>query len=301
LEVGHGLNVTHVKNITDVGHLVADRDTGEDKIEKQAREEFGSVTMESVLGIARKYEMQYVEDERTLNLLEPAYRPRATEYISQMKEMVEQLLKSGHAYPTKDGIYFDVTSKTLTPYGSLSGNTVENLSAGARVDINEEKKHPADFALWKFCVGVNEHHVLRWESPHGSDGKIFPEGFPGWHIECSAMSRSLLGDRIDIHTGGEDNISCVCNVCGGSSISNCNCDRNRYSGSFEEVCDPNFKRKRDFQLANQDLHNEVARLQKEVEELRKQKEINNAWEYALIKYGSALLATIPHFDLNAPS
>ncbi len=204
LEAGHGLKVTHVKNITDVGHLVADRDTGEDKIEKQAREEFGRVSMESVLGIARKYEAEYVQDERTLNLVEPEHRPRATEYIPQMREMTEALLASGHAYATDDGVYFDV--QRFPAYGSLSGNTVENLAAGARVAVDERKRHPADFALWKFCVGPNAQHVLRWPSPKGPAGETHPDGFPGWHIECSAMSRALLGDTFDIHTGGEDNI-----------------------------------------------------------------------------------------------
>lgn len=196
--------VTHVKNITDVGHLVADRDEGEDKIEKQAQEEFGEVTMQSVLGIARKYEAQYLEDEKALNMVEPKHRPRATEFIPEMREMVEVLLQKGLAYALNDAIYFDVTG--FQNYGKLSGNTVENLAAGSRVEVNEEKKHSADFALWKFCVGPNAHHVLRWPSPHGVKGETYPEGFPGWHIECSAMSRSLLGDQIDLHTGGEDNI-----------------------------------------------------------------------------------------------
>jgi len=195
-----GYLILHAKNITDVGHLVRDRDDGEDKIEKQAREEFGAVSHETVINVARTYEAQYLEDERALNILEPAHRPRATEYIDQMKEMIAELLQKEIAYTTSDGIYFDVTK--FPHYGALSGNTIENLSAGARVEVNEEKHHPADFALWKFCVGPNEHHALRWKSP----GKKNPDGFPGWHIECSAMSRALLGDTIDIHTGGEDNI-----------------------------------------------------------------------------------------------
>ncbi|TSC57850.1 MAG: cysteinyl-tRNA synthetase [Candidatus Peregrinibacteria bacterium Greene0416_19] len=204
LTVGHDVTVTQVKNITDVGHVVADRDIGEDKIEKQAREEFGEVTMDSVLGIARKYEEQYLVDEKSLNMLEPEYRPRATEFIPQMREMVEELLRKGIAYVTDDAIYFDV--RKFEGYGKLSGNTLDKLAAGVRVEVNEAKRHPADFALWKFCVGVHEHHVLRWESPLGPKGETYPEGFPGWHIECSAMSRSLLGDQMDIHTGGEDNI-----------------------------------------------------------------------------------------------
>lgn len=195
-----GFTVVHAKNITDVGHLVRDRDEGEDKIEKQAREEFGSVSHETVLNVARTYEAQYLEDEKALNMLEPAHRPRATEYIEEMKTMIEDLLEKGIAYTTSDGIYFDVAK--FPQYGALSGNTLENLSAGVRIEVNEEKQYPADFALWKFCVGPNEHHALRWPSP----GKNKLEGFPGWHIECSAMSRKLLGDTVDIHTGGEDNI-----------------------------------------------------------------------------------------------
>ncbi len=213
LEVGHGLSVKHVKNITDVGHLVADADSGEDKVEKQAkifakekRGESAVVTHDDVIAVARMYEEQYVEDEKNLRFLEPFARPRASEYVEQMKEMITQLLKDGHAYAVSDGIYFDVTSKLKTPYGTLSGNKLEDLNAGSRVEVKEEKHHPADFALWKFCVGFNEHHFLRWESPASPTGEKFPEGFPGWHIECSAMSRSLLGDTIDIHTGGEDNI-----------------------------------------------------------------------------------------------
>lgn len=203
LEVS-GYAVTHVKNITDVGHLagdtVADAD-GEDKVEKQAREEFGEVTHESVIGIARKYEEQYLEDEKELNIKD-TQRPRATEYIDQMKEMINSLLEKDFAYATDDGIYFRVTSDLKTPYGTLSGNKLEDLQVGSRVEVNDQKENPADFALWKFCVGHNEQHALRWPSP----GKENPDGFPGWHIECSAMSRALLGDQIDIHTGGEDNI-----------------------------------------------------------------------------------------------
>ena len=217
LEAGHGWKVVHAKNITDVGHLVRDRDEGEDKIEKQAREEFGAVNHETVINVARSYEAQYLEDEKTLNMIEPEHRPRATAYIDQMKEMIEELLEKGIAYTTSDGIYFDVSQ--FSHYGHLSGNTLENLSVGVRIDVNEEKKHPADFALWKFCVGPNEHHALRWPSPvvkndvtpparpkPDGEGGSTVEGFPGWHIECSAMSRALLGDTIDLHTGGEDNI-----------------------------------------------------------------------------------------------
>ncbi len=213
LQYGHGYSVKHVKNITDVGHLVADADTGEDKVEKAARviaeERRGAgaaVTHDDVIAVAETHTKTYLEDEAKLGFMEPFARPRASQYVEQMKEMITALLHDGHAYATADGIYFDVTSPLHTPYGALSGNKLDELNAGARVDVNEQKKHPADFALWKFCVGHNEHHVLRWPSPVGAQGETYPEGFPGWHIECSAMSRALLGDTIDIHTGGEDNI-----------------------------------------------------------------------------------------------
>lgn len=191
LEVS-GYEVQHVKNITDVGHLVADQDEGEDKIEKQARAEKADP-----LAIARKYTEQYLDDEKALNMLEPFARPRATETIPEMIAIMQALMESGHAYETEDGVYFSVMK--FTAYGSLSGNTLDNLNAGARISVDEKKKHPADFALWKKTVGLNAHHILHWPSPWG-------EGFPGWHIECSAMARKLLGPQLDIHTGGEDNI-----------------------------------------------------------------------------------------------
>lgn len=191
LEVS-GFQVKHVKNITDVGHLLHDADRGDDKIEKQAREE-----QSDPLAIAKKYEAMYLEDEAALNMLEPFARPRATETIPEMIAMIETLVERKHAYETADGVYFDVA--TFPQYGALSGNRVEQLNAGARVAVDETKRHSADFALWKKTVGENAHHVLKWSSPWG-------EGFPGWHIECSAMSRKFLGDTIDIHTGGEDNI-----------------------------------------------------------------------------------------------
>jgi cysteinyl-tRNA synthetase len=203
LEAGHNYEVVHVKNITDVGHLLHDADSGDDKIQREAEK-----AKLHPLEVAKRYTEEYLEDERALNFLEPAHRPRATEYVEQMKEMTQALLASGHAYVTDDGIYFDVTSKTPTPYGALSGNTLDAVKAGARVGVKEGKKHPADFALWKFCVGDNAHHVLRWPSPKipNPNPNPTPDGFPGWHIECSAMSRALLGDTIDLHTGGEDNI-----------------------------------------------------------------------------------------------
>ncbi len=204
MTTGHGWTVKQVKNITDVGHLVADADTGEDKIEKQARviakEKRGDsaeVTMSDVLGVAEMYTAQYLEDEKALNMIEPFARPKATEMVPQMIKIIEELIRNGNAYETEDGVYFSVES--FKKYGKLSGNTLDKLNAGARVHINERKKHPADFALWKKLTGENARHVLQWDSPWG-------KGFPGWHIECSAMSRALLGDTLDLHTGGEDNI-----------------------------------------------------------------------------------------------
>ncbi len=202
LEVS-GHQVKHVKNITDVGHLVADADQGDDKIEAQAKAE-----KIDPLAIAKKYEEQYLEDERALNMLEPFARPRATETIKEMIAIIKKLLEKKNAYETDDGIYFDVTS--FPHYGALSGNTLDKLDAGARVDINEAKKHPADFALWKKCIGANAHHLLRWNFSTGervhSEGDDASSGFPGWHIECSAMSTKFLGETLDLHTGGEDNI-----------------------------------------------------------------------------------------------
>ncbi len=203
LEAGHGFTVRHAKNITDVGHLLADLDDGEDKVEKQARTE-----KTDPLAIAKRYTEQYLEDEKALNILEPEDRPRATEYVKEMLEIIKKLLESGNAYETNDGIYFSV--ETFPSYGKLSGNTLDKLDAGARIAVDEAKRHPADFALWKKCIGKNGHHLLRWSFKTGertsTEGEDASSGFPGWHIECSAMSSKLLGEQIDLHTGGEDNI-----------------------------------------------------------------------------------------------
>ncbi|MFH0770359.1 MAG: cysteine--tRNA ligase [Candidatus Peregrinibacteria bacterium] len=204
LEVS-GYRVKHVKNITDVGHLLHDADTGDDKVQKQAERE-----NIHPLEIARRYTNEFLDDEKALNMLplDEEHRPRASGYVKQMLAMVKTLLRKGNAYETADGIYFSVSS--FPQYGALSGNTLENLSVGARIEVKEEKRHPADFALWKKCVCGNAAHILRWsyatgEVSHG-EGEDPDSGFPGWHIECSAMSSALLGEQIDIHTGGEDNI-----------------------------------------------------------------------------------------------
>jgi cysteinyl-tRNA synthetase len=202
-----GFTVKHVKNITDVGHLSADQEAdagGEDKMEKAARAENCDP-----LDVAQKYTEQYLDDERALNLLEPFARPRATETIRGMIDMIRSLMEKGRAYETEDGIYFAV--ERFPAYGALSGNTLANLgklAQGVRVALKESKKHPADFALWKKCVGENAYHILRWSFPEGErlsgTGEDPTAGFPGWHIECSVMSTNLLGVEFDIHTGGED-------------------------------------------------------------------------------------------------
>jgi cysteinyl-tRNA synthetase len=198
-----GYDVKQVMNITDVGHLVSDSDTGEDKMEKAAKEQ-----KLDPIQIARKYEEAFHEDRKKIHIKDAVEYPRASEYIKEQLAMVKDLLKKGIAYETTDGIYFDVTQ--FPDYGQLSKNKLEDLNAGARVEINDEKRNPADFALWKKCVGENAHHILRWNFETGEkvDGETEDAsvGFPGWHIECSAMASALLGDQIDIHTGGEDNI-----------------------------------------------------------------------------------------------
>ena len=203
LEAGHGYTVEHVKNITDVGHLLHDADQGDDKVQKEAEKE-----KVHPLDIAKKYEAMYLQDERDLRLLEPKNRPHASEYVKEMVAIIKTLLEKGNAYETEDGIYFSVTS--FPSYGKLSGNTLDKVNAGARIEVNEKKKHPADFALWKKCVGDNGKHILRWFFATGelahSEGEDATAGFPGWHIECSAMASSLLGEQLDLHTGGEDNI-----------------------------------------------------------------------------------------------
>lgn len=198
-----GYTVNQVMNITDVGHLVSDADTGEDKMEKAAKRE-----KLDPISVARKYEEMFHEDRKKLRIKDAIKYPRATEYIKEQLAMVKTLMKKGFAYEISDGVYFDVMQ--FPKYGNLSKNTLENLNAGSRVEIKDEKRNPADFALWKKCTGENANHILRWDFKTGKrvhdEKENAAQGFPGWHIECSAMSRSLLGDQIDIHTGGEDNI-----------------------------------------------------------------------------------------------
>ncbi len=185
----NGYKLKHAMNITDVGHLVSDADEGEDKMLKTARQ-----AHKSPLEIAEYYTDVFMKDIAELNIEKPEYIPKATEHIDEMLEFVEGLVEKGYGYETSDGIYFDIMK--FEGYGKLSRLDLEGQIAGARVDVNEEKRHPADFALWKKAP---KEHIMQWPSPWGM-------GYPGWHIECSAMSRKYLGDEFDIHTGGVDHI-----------------------------------------------------------------------------------------------
>jgi cysteinyl-tRNA synthetase len=181
--------IKHVMNITDVGHLTSDEDEGDDKLLVAAERE-----RKSPYEVAGFYTDIFFRDLERLNIQRPEIITKATDNIPEMIEMVKGLLDKGYAYETSDGIYFDI--QKFGNYGMLSGMDFENQIAGARVDVNMEKRHPSDFALWK---KAEPNHIMQWESPWGM-------GFPGWHIECSAMSRKYLGDTFDIHTGGVDHI-----------------------------------------------------------------------------------------------
>lgn len=183
-----GLTVIDITNITDVGHLTEDElDRGEDKLERAARQEH--LTPQE---IATRETEQFFRDLAALQVLPASRYPRASEHIPDMQTLITRLIETGHAYQTPSGVYFAVES--FPAYGQLSGNTLKDLVAGQRVAVLPDKRHPADFALWI----ANTKQAQRWPSPWG-------EGYPGWHIECSAMSLKYLGSDIDIHTGGEDN------------------------------------------------------------------------------------------------
>lgn len=188
----HGIDVLHVKNITDVGHLRADDvDQGEDRMLIAA-----GLEGRSSAEIADAYEAAFHADEAAVNILPAHVFPRATEHIADMVTLAERLQELDHAYATPLGnVYYAVSS--LEGYGRLSGNTLDELRAGHRGEIEPDKRDPADFALWK---AAGPHRLLKWPTERWGDG------FPGWHLECSAMARRYLGDRFDIHTGGVDNI-----------------------------------------------------------------------------------------------
>ncbi len=186
-------HIAHVINITDVGHLVSDGDAGEDKLEKGAAREG-----KSVFDIAKFYTEAFMKDLELLNIdTEKFIFPRATEYINEQIALVQSLEEKGYTYKTSDGIYFD-TSK-FASYADFAKLNIKGLEAGKRVeDENKEKKNITDFALWKFSPEGSKRQ-MEWQSPWGV-------GFPGWHIECSAMSEAVLGQHFDIHTGGIDHI-----------------------------------------------------------------------------------------------
>ena len=220
----HGYAVRQVMNVTDVGHLTQDHladAEGEDRLSKAARE-----LGKDPYAVAAHFEAAFVRDAKLLRLKnhqppdadDPSLHPRATAYVAEMLVMIDTLIERGFAYVVPSGeVYFEVSK--FPEYGRLSGKVLDELEAGARVAVRDEKKDPRDFALWK----VDHKHLMNWD-PHGPTGwpegdyarfqKLAPngvdrrigKGFPGWHIECSAMSRALLGDAIDVHTGGEDNV-----------------------------------------------------------------------------------------------
>ncbi len=183
--------VTQVINITDVGHLVGDLDGGEEKLQMMSKK-----LGESAWDIAAKYTALYFEDMKKFNMLTPHVSPKATDHIAEQITMIEAIEKNGYTYTIADGVYFD-TSK-LESYGQLSGQSLDEKESGARVSLGD-KKNGSDFALWKFAPEGVERQMI-WESPWG-------KGFPGWHIECSAMSEKYLGVPFDIHTGGIDHIA----------------------------------------------------------------------------------------------
>ncbi len=185
-----GYETEQVMNITDVGHLTDDTfDRGEDKMLVSARLE-----NKSPQEIAAHYTAAFLDDAAKLNIRRAAHYPHATDYIPQMIELITKLIERGHAYEVGGSVYYDIAS--FVAYGKLSRNTTDKLLAGSRGEVDQRKHHPGDFTLWK---GAGGHRLQVWPSPWGP-------GFPGWHIECSAMSMSLLGDRFDIHTGGADNV-----------------------------------------------------------------------------------------------
>ncbi len=186
-----GFDVNWVMNITDVGHLVSDEDEGEDKLEKGAKRE-GTTAWD----IAKKYTQYFEQGLDRLNIIQPNKLPKATEHITEQIELIQKLEKNGHTYTIDDGVYFDTS--TFPGYGKLAKLDLSGQKEGARIATNEQKRNSSDFALWKFSPELGKRD-MEWESPWGV-------GFPGWHIECSAMSMKYLGETLDIHGGGIDHI-----------------------------------------------------------------------------------------------
>ncbi len=187
----NGYGVDRVLNLTDVGHLSSDGDDGEDKLEKGAR-----LSGKSVWEIAEFYTNEFLEGFRSLKLVEPNTIAKATDYIEEDIELVETLTARGYTYETSDGIYFD-TSK-FPKYANFARLDLEGIKAGARVELSSEKRNPSDFAVWKF-IQPGEKHDMRWDY-------LGRPGYPGWHLECSTIIHTVLGETIDIHTGGIDHI-----------------------------------------------------------------------------------------------
>ena len=185
----NGYNLKHVMNITDVGHLTSDADTGEDKMEKAAKKE-GKNPYE----IADFYTKAFMKDIEKLNIDLPDIISKATDNIPEMLEMVKKIVSNGYAYETSNGIYFD--GSKVDKYPVLSNNKVEGQEAGARIQVDKEKKNPYDFAIW---IKAPENHLMKWDSPWG-------KSYPGWHLECSAIGKKFLGEHFDIHTGGIDHV-----------------------------------------------------------------------------------------------
>jgi cysteinyl-tRNA synthetase len=183
-----GYSVTYIQNITDVGHLTDDADEGEDKLQVAAKKEHIHP-----MSLAEHYTASYFEDMDRLNCLRPDISPRASGHIPEQIALVQKLIDNGHAYEVNGSVYFDVASHKA--YGKLSGRNLEDMRSGTRVDVKSEKRHPADFALWK---KAEPNHIMQWDSPWG-------KGYPGWHLECSVMSMKYLGETIDIHGGGLEN------------------------------------------------------------------------------------------------
>ena len=183
-----GYSLTYVQNITDVGHLTDDADAGEDKLDVAAKKEH-----KHPMALAEYYTASYFKDMDTMQCLRPDISPRATGHIPEQIELVETLIEKGYAYEVNGSVYFDVSK--FKDYGKLSGRNIEDMLSGTRVGVSQEKKQPADFALWK---KAEPNHIMQWNSPWG-------KGYPGWHLECSVMSMKYLGQTIDIHGGGIEN------------------------------------------------------------------------------------------------
>jgi cysteinyl-tRNA synthetase len=187
----NGLKVKFVMNITDVGHLTSDGDTGEDKLEKNAK------TLEDVHAIVKKYTDAFLSDITAVNILPPDELPKASDHIAEQIALIETLIQKGFAYESDEAVYFNVGK--FPTYNQLTGQNLDDMLLGARQEVvkDPKKKNPIDFVLWFKAVGRYEHHIQLWDSPWG-------KGFPGWHIECSAMSKKYLGEHFDLHSGGVD-------------------------------------------------------------------------------------------------